>query len=100
MVIIFNKSNRPIGIAGQSVLPDREIRVKDKDAYCDMYDEEGKKVLGKKILPGLKILEMKGFITIRVEEEKKEEPVAAEEPKAEPKKRSPKRKKVEDVPAE
>lgn len=104
MVIIFNKSNRPIGIAGQSVLPDKEIRVKDKDAYCDVYDEEGNKTSGKKLLPGLKILETKGFITIRVEEEKKVEPKVEEkveeETKEEPKKRSTRGRKKEEAPTE
>lgn len=75
MVIIFNKSNRPIGIAGQSVLPDKEIRVKDKDAYCEVVDEEGNATGEKKLIPGLKALEIRGFVTIReVEEAKKEEP--------------------------
>lgn len=88
MVIIFNKSNRPIGIAGQSVLPDKEIRVKDKDAYCEVVDEEGNATGEKKLIPGLKALEIRGFVTIReVEEAKKEEP--KEEPKEEaPKKKS------------
>lgn len=81
MVIIFNKSNRPIGIAGQSVLPDKEIRVKDKDVYCEVVDEEGNATGEKKLIPGLKALEIRGFVTIReVEEAKKEEP-KEEEPK-------------------
>ena len=71
MVIIFNKSNRPIGVAGQSVLPDKEIRVKDKDVFCEVFDEHGNPTGEKKLLPGLKAIEQIGFVTIRVEEEAK-----------------------------
>ena len=70
MVVVFNKSNRPIGIAGQSVLPDKEIKVKDKDAYCLVYDEDGNATGERKIIPGLAILEQKGMVTLRFEEEK------------------------------
>jgi len=81
MVIIFNKANRPIGVAGQSVLPNREIRVKDRDAYCAVYDEHGNDTGKKKLLPGLKALETIGFVTIRVEEEAK--PAQKEKPTVE-----------------
>ena len=80
MVTVFNKSNRPIGIGGKSVLPDKEMIVQDKDAYCDVFDEHGNDTGKKMILPGLKALEIRGYITIR--EEKKEEPKV--EPKEEP----------------
>ena len=88
MVIIFNKSNRPIGIAGQSVLPDQEIRVKDKDAYCAVFDEHGEDTGEKQLLPGLKALEGMKFVTIRVEEEAKpkKEVKVVEEPTGEVKK--------------
>lgn len=74
MVTIYNKSNRPIGIAGQSVLPTKEIRVKDRDVYCAVYDENGVDTGKKEILPGLTAMEIAGFITIKPDEEAK--PVA------------------------
>ena len=87
MIIVFNKANRPIGIAGQSVLPDKEIQVKDKDAYCAVFDENGEDTGEKVIIPGLKALEMRGFISIReVEEPKPAKPVGKKaEDKAEEK---------------
>ena len=78
MVTIFNKSNRPIGIGKQSVLPDKEIKVKDKEAFCEVFDENGAPTGKKQILPGLKALEMIGFVTITVEEEPSPEPKKAE----------------------
>lgn len=110
MIIVFNKSNRPIGIAGQSVLPDREIKVKDKDAYCAVFDENGHDTGKKALLPGLKALENRGFVSIRAIDEKPvEEPVkpqeepaeeTAEEP-AEPKKKTTRsRSKKSEEPAE
>lgn len=83
MVTIFNKSNRPIGIGKQSVLPDREIKVKDKEVFCEVFDENGAPTGKKQILPGLKALEMIGFVTIKVDEEPKPEPKPEEEKKAE-----------------
>lgn len=71
MVTIFNKSNRPIGVAGQSVLPSKEIKIKDKDAYCSVFDENGKNTGNRELLPGLVALEQVGFITIKIEEEVK-----------------------------
>ena len=92
MVVVINKSNRPIGIAGQSVLPDKEITIKDKDAYCAVFDEDGKDTGKKQIIPGLKALERRGHVVIREVDET---------PKAEaPKKRAPRKKKVEEVPVE
>ena len=83
MITIYNKSNRPIGIAGLSVLPSKEIKVKDRDAYCTVFDEYGKDTGKREILPGLKALEQVGFITIRVDAEaeqtKAEEPVETAE---------------------
>lgn len=82
MISVFNKSNRPIGIAGQSVLPDKEITVKDKDAYCAVFDEYGNDTGKKAIVPGLIALQTKGYVTIRVIDEapaeKSEEEKAAE----------------------
>ena len=101
MVIVFNKSNRPIGIAGQSVLPDKEINVKDKDAYCAVFDENGKDTGKKMIIPGLKALEIRGFITIREIEEKPVEKPVEEEKVEETKKKTTRRKKpVEEQPTE
>lgn len=71
MVTIYNKSNRPIGIAGQSVLPTQEIKVKDKDVYCAVFDENGVDTGKKGFLPGLTAMQLAGFITIKVEEEAK-----------------------------
>lgn len=76
MVTVYNKSNRPIGIAGQSVLPDKEIKVKDKDVYCDVFDEYGNSTGKRALLPGLKALEGMGLIKIR--EEEPEAPKVAE----------------------
>ena len=84
MVTIFNKSNRPIGIGKQSVLPDKEIKVKDKEAFCEVFDENGAPTGKKQILPGLKALEMIGFVTIKVEEEPSPEPKKAEKNVEEP----------------
>ena len=111
MVTVFNKSNRPIGIGGKSVLPDKEMIVQDKDAYCSVFDEHGNDTGKKMILPGLKALEMRGYITIREEkkEEPKEEPVeeAVEESEEEPVEEAPQKKtrksrakKTEDEPSE
>jgi len=93
MVIIFNKSNRPIGVAGQSVLPDREIRVKDKDAYCAVFDEDGNETGEKQIIPGLAILEQKNMVSIRFEEEKKATK-KVEKKEAEPEAEAPAEKKT------
>ena len=90
MVIILNKSNRPIGIAGQSVLPDKEIKVQDKHAYCDVYDEDGVATGERQLLPGLVALQLRGHIVIT--EEKKEKPV--EEKAEEPAEDKPKTKKT------
>jgi len=93
MIVVFNKSNRPIGIAGKSVLPDREINVQDKDAYCAVFDENGRDTGKKALLPGLKALENRGFVSIRVLEEKPaEEPVAAVEEPVEEVAEEPKKK--------
>lgn len=76
MVIITNISNKPVGlIGGQVCLPGDFIEIKDKDAYCDVFDEDGKNTGEKQILPGLKVMERRKFITIR---EVKDEPVKAE----------------------
>lgn len=76
MVTIFNKSNRPIGIGKQSILPDKEITVKDKEVFCEVFDENGNPTGKKQILPGLKALEIIGFVTIKINEEPKDEPKA------------------------
>ena len=89
MVTIYNKSNRPVGIGKQFCLPDKEMQVQDKDAYCSVFDEDGNDTGKKVILPGLKAMEGFGLITIKEEPkepEKPSEPVkepveeAAEEP--------------------
>lgn len=90
MVTIINKSNRPIGVAGQSVLPDKEIQVKDKLVYCDVYDENGLATGDKQILPGLLALKIAGHIDIREELPKVETKV---EPKDEETEEKPKAKK-------
>ena len=89
MVTIFNKSNRPIGIEKMSVLPDKELKIKDKIAYCEVFDENGNPTGKKQLLPGLVALQNIGFITIKEEpddkpkEEKKvEENAETEKPKA------------------
>ena len=107
MVTITNKSNKPVGvIGGQFCLPDQKIVLKDKEALCDVYDEEGVATGEKQVLPGLKAMECRGYITIEVKEdepkkaakvEKAEEPVevaeevAAEEPKKTTRKRTTKK---------
>lgn len=80
MVTIYNKSNRPIGIAGQSVLPTQEIKVKDKDVYCAVFDENGVDTGKKGFLPGLTAMQLAGFITIKVEEEAKPVETVVEAP--------------------
>ena len=93
MVTIFNKSNKPVGvIGGQFCLPDKKLVLKDKDVFVDVFDEDGEPTGEKKILPGLRAMEIRGYITIEHEEDKPKtapkkkavvEPV--EEVKAEPK---------------
>lgn len=90
MVTIINKSNRPIGVAGQSVLPDKEIQVKDKFVYCDIFDENGLATGEKQLLPGLVALKIAGHVEIREELPKVETKV---EPKAEEVEEKPKAKK-------
>lgn len=86
MVTILNKSNRPIGVAGQSVLPDKEIKVQDKLVYCAVFDEDGNNTGKKQLLPGLIALKEGGFINILEEKEEPKvqvkEEVAEEKPKA------------------
>lgn len=88
MVTIINKSNKPVGvIGGLFCLPDQKLVLKDKDAYCAVFDEDGNDTGKKMILPGLKALEGRGYISIEAQEEKpKEEPKVEvpteEEPKA------------------
>ena len=76
MVTVFNKSNRPLGIAGVSILPDKEVKIKDKDAYCDVYDENGAPTGKRVLLPGLVALKNMNFVTIK---EESEEPVQKQE---------------------
>ena len=75
MVTILNKSNRPIGVAGQSVLPDKEIVVKDKLVYCDVCDENGVPTGEKQLLPGLRALVGMKFVEVREEPEQVKKPV-------------------------
>lgn len=75
MITIYNKSNKPIGIGKQFCLPGDEMQVQDRDAYCEIFDEYGKPTGKKQILPGLRAIEMQGFITIK--EAKAEEVVKA-----------------------
>ena len=82
MVTILNISNRPIGVAGVSILPDQEVKIKDKDAYCDAYDENGNATGKKVLLPGLVALKGMRFVTITEEKEEKKEEV--KEPEKEP----------------
>ena len=85
MVTIFNKSNRPIGIEKMSVLPDKELKIKDKLAYCEVFDENGNPTGKKQLLPGLVALKNIGFIDIKEEPDeqpKVEEDKAEEKPKA------------------
>lgn len=100
MITIINKSNRPIGvIGGQFCLPDQKITLKDKDAYCDVFDENDVRTGEKKLLPGLSALKNRGFIEIIEEPAKKAvekpEPVVeekVEEPVEEPVKKTTKKK--------
>ena len=96
MVTIINKSNRPIGvIGGQFCLPDQKIVLKDKDAYCDVFDENDVRTGEKKLLPGLKALKNRGFIEIIEEPAEKPAPVVeekVEEPVEEPVKKTTKKK--------
>lgn len=78
MVTIYNKSNKPIGVGKQFCLPLQEMQVQDRDAYCEVFDERGKPTGKKVILPGLRAIEMQGFITIKEEKEAKKAPVKAE----------------------
>lgn len=79
MVIIRNISNKPVGIiGGQVCLPNQSIVLKEKDVMCRVFDEDDHDTGEKQILPGLKVMERRGFITIDVQEEKK-----AEAPKVE-----------------
>lgn len=71
MVTIYNKSNRPIGVANQSVLPDKEIVVKDKFVYYDVCDENGVATGEKRLIPGLIALKNNGFVTIKEEPDEK-----------------------------
>ena len=83
MVTIINKSNKPVGvIGGLFCLPDQKLVLKDKDAYCAVFDEDGNDTGKKMILPGLKALEGRGYISIEVQEEKPKEEPTEEEPKA------------------
>ena len=75
MVKVYNKSNRPLGIAGKPVLPDKELVLKDKEVFCAVYDEDGNPTGERQIIPGLKALEVAGLCTITVEEEQKTETV-------------------------
>ena len=68
-----------------------------------MFDENGVDTGKKQIIPGLAILEMKGMVTLRVEEEKPakveepkkvEEPVEEEPVQEEPVKKTTRRKKT------
>lgn len=98
MVIIKNISNKPVGlIGGQVCLPNAEVEIKDKDVMCDVFDEDDNRTGEKQILPGLKVMERRGFITIRVEKEpevvkeKKEEKKEEEPVKKTTKKKSTKK---------
>ena len=71
MVTIINKTNKPVGIiGGQYCLPDQKIVLKDKDVFCDVYDEDGVNTGEKMLLPGLKAMELRGYISIDVQEDK------------------------------
>lgn len=85
MVTIFNKSNRPIGVANQSVLPDKEIKVKDKFVYCEVFDENGAPTGEKMLLPGLVVLVNMGFVTVKEEKEEVAKPVEKEPVEEKPK---------------
>ena len=73
MVKVFNKSNRPLGVAGKAILPDQEVAFKDKEVFCEVYDEDGFSTGERQIIPGLRILEIRGLCNIKIEEEKKVE---------------------------
>jgi len=96
MVTITNKTNKPVGIiGGQYCLPDQKIVLKDKEVFCDVYDEDGNLTGEKMILPGLKAMEIRKYIEIEIKEDapkKVEEPVVEEEkPKKTTKKKSTKK---------
>lgn len=75
MVIIRNISNKPVGVIGGNVcLPNEKFELKDKDAFCDVFDEDGIRTGEKMILPGLKAMEKIGYISIEVVKEKVEKP--------------------------
>lgn len=93
MVKVYNKSVRPIGVANQSVLPDKEIRIQDKYAYCDVYDEDGNNTGKRQILPGLRALENMGFVTITEEEPM---PVKDEDTQEQPKTKRGRKPKTEE----
>ena len=79
MVIIRNISNKPVGVIGGAVcLPNEKFELKDKDAFCDVFDEDGNKTGEKMILPGLKAMEKIGYITLDIVEEKVAKKVAEE----------------------
>lgn len=87
MVTIINKTNKPVGIiGGQYCLPDQKIVLKDKEVFCDVYDEDGNLTGEKMILPGLKAMELRKYIEIKIEEDEpkrveKKEAVGEEKPK-------------------
>ena len=83
MVTIYNKSNKPIGVGKQFCLPLQEMQIQDRDAYCEVFDERGKPTGKKVILPGLRAIEMQGFITIKEQKEAKVEKAPAVEEVAE-----------------
>jgi len=96
MVTIINKSNKPVGvIGGLFCLPDQRLVLKDKDAYCAVFDEDGNDTGKKMLLPGLKAMEGRGYIEIQVEEDKPkkvvEEAPAEEKPKKTTRKKSTKK---------
>ena len=65
MYTITNISNKPVGlIGGQVCLPGQKIDIKDKDALCAVFDEDDHPTGEKELLPGLKVMERRGFITI------------------------------------
>lgn len=87
MVTIINKTNKPVGIiGGQYCLPDQKIVLKDKEVFCDVYDEDGNLTGEKMILPGLRAMELRNYIEIKIEEDEpkkveKKEAVGEEKPK-------------------
>ena len=79
MVIITNISNKPVGLIGSQVcLPNEKIEVKDKEAYCDVFDEDGNRTGEKQILPGLKVMERNKLIIIEVKQDEPEKKVKKE----------------------